>query len=262
MSDNVELVEEAFDAHISRPIVAVAAPWLHKRGVTPNAVSFVGLLLGVGAGFCFAGHGLWPILGMGLLLSLLVVDCVDGAIARLMPPSDRPWKGRMIDGICDALTIVSVITGMTVHLASLNLSVYGYSLGGLEWVVLGGITFAAMCYCTQALDKVKHRLKPNSPDHRVKEFALQEKNLWERILFVFFASNAGLDNSYREGDEERYRLLIIQGPTTRLMLASVTALLTAFYPSAFLVYFVATWVSVLYVVATEHRVRRMVEING
>lgn len=256
------LADETFDTHVSRPLAQRIAPWLYERGVTANAVSLVGALIGIGAGFAFAGQGLWPLVGMALLLSFLVVDCVDGAIARLAPPSDKPWKGRIFDGLCDATTLVSLVVGMTVHLSHLNLTVYGITPGPWEWSLLGVVTFAALTFCTQALDKAKHRLKPGSPDHRLKEFSQQPMSRSERALFVLFALNVPQHTEYREGDEIRYRLLLPQGPTIRMVLAAAAGLLTAFFPSAFLVYFALTWLSVFYVVAVQLHVRRLVAVRS
>lgn len=261
-ANRFDTYDEGFDAHVSRPIASRVGPWLHARGVSANVVSLAGAAVGVGAGFALAGQGLWPLVGMFLLLAFLVIDCIDGAIARLQPPSDKPWKGRIFDGLCDATAIIGLVVGMTVHLSHLNLSVYGITLGALGWSILGVATFAALTFATQALDKVKHRLKPGSPDHRVAEFAAMPMTLGEKVLFWIFSVNAAGDHSYREGDELRYRLLIVQGPTTRFVVAALAALMTAFYPSAFLAYMALTWLSVLYVIAVEFRVRRLVAVRS
>ncbi|MET0423830.1 MAG: CDP-alcohol phosphatidyltransferase family protein [Actinoplanes sp.] len=68
------------DPHASR-LVRLVAPY---RWVTPNRLTMLAGLIGVGAAACFVQGGRWWLAGGALLFHLaFVVDCMDGKLARL-----------------------------------------------------------------------------------------------------------------------------------------------------------------------------------
>lgn len=78
------------------PRLSAAAAWLDRRGVSPGAITGVGLGLGVGA--CVAaGYGIWGA-ALALWLANRMLDGLDGAVARRRGPTDL---GGMLDLLAD-----------------------------------------------------------------------------------------------------------------------------------------------------------------
>jgi len=74
-------------------LVRLVSPW---RRVTPNRLTALAAVLGLGAAGCFAGPGRWwPVLGALLFHCGFVADCMDGKIARLRD------EGSLFGGWCD-----------------------------------------------------------------------------------------------------------------------------------------------------------------
>ena len=111
------VLDEHFDASVSRPMARWLAKILHRRGFSADQVSIIAMGLGVSGGLCFTGEGLWPVLGGLLLLGMVITDCADGEVARLNPPSDKPWRGRILDGMADLGTVLAVHVAMVIVLA-------------------------------------------------------------------------------------------------------------------------------------------------
>jgi CDP-diacylglycerol--serine O-phosphatidyltransferase len=94
-------IEDPSNLWIVHPLARSLLPWFVARGISANAVSGGGLLLGTLAALAFANWRLWPFACIGLLLSMawLVADGLDGMIARATGTSSA--LGRFLDGICD-----------------------------------------------------------------------------------------------------------------------------------------------------------------
>ncbi|MFI6498338.1 CDP-alcohol phosphatidyltransferase family protein [Nonomuraea typhae] len=59
------------------------ARWAARRGLTPNQVTLISILLGIAAAACFAtGERPWMVAGGVLIYFAFVFDCVDGQVAR------------------------------------------------------------------------------------------------------------------------------------------------------------------------------------
>jgi hypothetical protein len=68
---------------VSRPVARRLTPLALRAGLTPNAITASSLLVGLVAAACFAVGDRWSlVLGAVLLQLSLVVDCVDGDVAR------------------------------------------------------------------------------------------------------------------------------------------------------------------------------------
>lgn len=86
-----------------KPALEAGARGLHHRGVTPDAVTFAGLALGLAAaGAIAAGAPGW---GLVLILLSRAADGLDGALARLGRPTDR---GAFLDIACDFLFYAAI----------------------------------------------------------------------------------------------------------------------------------------------------------
>ena len=68
---------------VSRPVARRLTPLALRAGLTPNTVTASSLVIGLGAAAAFAVGDRWAlVLGAVLLQLSLVVDCVDGDVAR------------------------------------------------------------------------------------------------------------------------------------------------------------------------------------
>ena len=95
---------------LDRPAQALIAPslqaagrWLVRRGVTADAVTWVGFGLGLAAAACIALQQ--PLAGLALLLASRLMDGLDGVVARLTAPTDR---GAFLDITLDFLFYASI----------------------------------------------------------------------------------------------------------------------------------------------------------
>jgi len=86
-----------------RPALALGARGLHRLGLSANAVTGVGFLLGVGAAVAIAQRRYD--VGLALLLASRLCDGLDGALARLTQPTDR---GAFLDIVLDFLFYAAI----------------------------------------------------------------------------------------------------------------------------------------------------------
>lgn len=255
-------LDETFDEHISRPIAASLGRTFHRWGLSANQVSVVALVCGVSAGVCIAGTGLWPLLGGILLIAMVILDCADGYVARLQPPSDKPFVGRMIDGYADLGTILAVHVGMIVHLANAGLNVGGHQLSTLEIVILGVLGVASLTWTSSIVDDLKNRLKPHSADHDVDKYADMEMTWFERFLFGswknYVASIKRFSGAHRPGGYDVFRAAQWVGPTHHLVGVAIAAMCVAWMPTAYFTYLLVAIVPAnLFMVAILARARRV-----
>ncbi len=87
-----------------RPLVLA----LDRMGLTPNAVSLIGLLISILAGWIAAKGGLFP--GALVLLVGSIFDMLDGNLARLQGKVSR--QGAFLDSNYDRLAEAAVFTGL------------------------------------------------------------------------------------------------------------------------------------------------------
>ncbi len=101
------VVEEWADRRFFRPAGWRIATWLMPTRISPDAVTFASLVLGILAGHLFWYRSAWINAG-GVLLFILsdVLDSADGQLARLRGTSTR--MGRILDGFADAGRFVSL----------------------------------------------------------------------------------------------------------------------------------------------------------
>ena len=94
-------IEDPSNRWLIHPAARALLPFAIRSGISANAVSLAGLVLGAGAGVAFAGWRtpwLAPV-GLALAVCWLVADGLDGMIARATGTSSA--FGRFMDGICD-----------------------------------------------------------------------------------------------------------------------------------------------------------------
>jgi len=76
--------EDGFVAtFLSRPLSRLLTPWALRLGLSPNQVTAASVVVGLGAAALFAVGEPWALVAGAVLLQLsLVIDCVDGDVAR------------------------------------------------------------------------------------------------------------------------------------------------------------------------------------
>ena len=94
-------IEDPTNLWIIHPAGRALLPWFVARGISANAVSVIGLLLGGFAALAYASWHAWPFAFLGLLFSIgwLIADGLDGMVARATKTASA--LGRTLDGICD-----------------------------------------------------------------------------------------------------------------------------------------------------------------
>lgn len=110
-------IEDATNLYFVHPISNLLTPIFARSGVTPNAVSLMGMTFGIGAGFAYFRYQdtRFAILGFVLMVAWHVMDGVDGQLARLMRSQSQ--LGKVLDGICDYVTFTSVYMGLALVLS-------------------------------------------------------------------------------------------------------------------------------------------------
>lgn len=238
------ILDERFDASLSRPIARWMARHLHRWGYTADQVSILGAGFGVSAGLCFTGSGLWPVLGGLLLLAMVVTDCADGEVARISPPSDKPWRGRMLDGFADLSTVISVHVAMVIVLSRSGIVIGGHAFGTFEALLLAVAGFVSFSWKSSVVDDIKQRLKKASVDRDIMKYKDQDKTFIERILwwsFVNYVRTAErLTGHGRPGGYDTFRLVAVVGPSHHLVAIALAGMLSPLAPNLFLTYFLLT----------------------
>jgi len=113
---------------VTRPLVGLLA----RLGVPPNALSFSQVVGGFMVLALVPDHPRWA---FGLFLALLLIDGLDGALARATGKAS-PF-GALVDQYCDHIREVTVIGGMALFgaLAILPAVLYGLIYTGLNFTV-------------------------------------------------------------------------------------------------------------------------------
>ena len=139
----LEDLVEPVNRYIQDPIAKQIVHLLKNTWITPNQVTYFSVLLGFASGYAFSFASPESLILGGILLeATLVLDCVDGQLARAKGTASE-W-GRLIDGIAGYFAYLAVIWGLIIGFPQ-----YGQVLkiiAGL--VILRAISYD---YCKQSL---------------------------------------------------------------------------------------------------------------
>jgi phosphatidylglycerophosphate synthase len=130
-------IEEPLNRWVLHPIAAWLVELLAPTGVTPNAVSVIGVVMMAGACACYARLA-WPwgpLLGLGFHLAWHVFDGADGQLARRTGKSSP--IGEIVDGVCDHVSHVILYFVLALMLQP--------AIGGWAWfwAAFSGVSRAA-----------------------------------------------------------------------------------------------------------------------
>jgi phosphatidylglycerophosphate synthase len=107
----LEDLMEPVNRYIQDPIAKQIVFFLKNTPITPNQVTYFSVLVGFASGFAFSfASPLALVLGGVLLEITLVLDCVDGQLARAKGMASE-W-GRLIDGIAGYFAYLAVVYGL------------------------------------------------------------------------------------------------------------------------------------------------------
>ena len=132
-------IEEFTNLHIIHPISSWLVPHFIRLNITPNMVSSFGMLCGLLAGLCYYHYQTqaFAILGFMLMFMWHVFDGADGQLARATQNFSE--IGKVIDGVCDYVTFISVYVGLSLALTPV--------VGGEIWYLS---IFAGICHAIQS----------------------------------------------------------------------------------------------------------------
>ena len=104
-------IHTSFNRRLCRPAVR----WLSHTSVTPNAVTFGGVVVSIFSGIAFARGNYWSYVAGALLCYLAgLFDEMDGMLARIKF-ADSPF-GTWLEGFADGLSYLLLFGGITVGL--------------------------------------------------------------------------------------------------------------------------------------------------
>jgi phosphatidylglycerophosphate synthase len=106
-------VEDPINLHVHRSLQLVLVRPLVATPITPNQVTLLSLLAGLGAAVSIARGQL--VLGAGLLFSSAILDGVDGMIARLKKTASD--TGHAFDGAADYAVNLATTVAAAWHLS-------------------------------------------------------------------------------------------------------------------------------------------------
>jgi CDP-diacylglycerol--glycerol-3-phosphate 3-phosphatidyltransferase len=109
---------------------------LDRLGLTPLAVSVIGLLITAVSGWIVARGGLFP--GAVVFLVGSGFDMLDGDLARLQ--GTVSCRGAFLDSCFDRLGEAFLFAGLTWYFATLPLGADPVALVLITWVVVGSLT--------------------------------------------------------------------------------------------------------------------------
>ena len=118
LSDQVSPVQEIIEPvnrYFHNPIAASIVQALKDTWVTPNQVTYVSVFVGLVSAYTFSLGTLQAFFFAGILLEVvLILDCVDGQLARAKKCSSD-W-GRLLDGIAGYIIYLAVLAGIMIGL--------------------------------------------------------------------------------------------------------------------------------------------------
>jgi phosphatidylglycerophosphate synthase len=107
----VKANDGVFTTFLVSPYSKYVARWAAHRGLTPNLLTTVSLLLGLAAAAAFAAGGrLWLVAGAVLLQVSFTADCVDGQLARYARRFSA--LGAWLDSVFDRVKEYAVYAGL------------------------------------------------------------------------------------------------------------------------------------------------------
>jgi len=122
----VKEIIEPVNRYLHNPIAASIVQILKNTWITPNQVTYVSIFFGLISAYIYSIGTAQTFFFAGILLELvLILDCVDGQLARAKKCSSD-W-GRLLDGIAGYVIYLAVLTGIVIGFNQeyITLAVFG-----------------------------------------------------------------------------------------------------------------------------------------
>ena len=200
---SVEEIIEPVNRYLHNPLAASIVQTLKNTRVTPNQVTYFSVFVGLVSAYIFSIGTLQAFFFAGILLEIvLILDCVDGQLARAKGCSSD--FGRLLDGIAGYVIYLSVLTGVMTGIDKEHIPLVVFGL----ITILRGIAYD---YCKltiittiqkgydgsvkEILDTYLKISKNNSTLFKVYYYYLQ----FQRLIFCgYFTSLAKFTGSEKE----------------------------------------------------------------
>ena len=103
--------EELFDLILFRPLAFLLVKGISSTPVTPNQLTFAGILFFLAAGIFISTGSVDAVLIAGILIGAgNVLDCADGQLARVKQAGSE--FGRILDGVGDYVSAIALFVGI------------------------------------------------------------------------------------------------------------------------------------------------------
>jgi phosphatidylglycerophosphate synthase len=108
ISARPEEIEEPLNRWLIHPVARRLVPVAIASGLSPNALSLLGMACGVLAGYAYSQWSDWrmALAGFAAMLGWHVCDALDGMVARATGRASA--FGRFLDGVCDYVVFIAV----------------------------------------------------------------------------------------------------------------------------------------------------------
>jgi hypothetical protein len=242
--------EEWIDERLHRPLAALFIRPLLATSITPNQVTVGAGLVGVFAGLLVFAAVERPALRLaaaGLLVAAVVLDCMDGQLARARGTSSK--TGDMLDGLADLAVNLTVLGGITYSLIVISRPAMG--MLGLAAMLSYGLQCSLFDFTKRLyLSRVGARPLPTAAElaqiERDRELARGDGRVVEAFLLWFYCRYLGTQRAVAAAipglapsalTEARMRLWTWLGLGTHLAVLYTTLAVAAVWTPALLVAF-------------------------
>ncbi len=124
---SAEEIIEPVNRYLHNPLAASIVQLLKDTSVTPNQVTYFSVFVGLVSAYTFSIGTLQAFFFAGILLEIvLILDCVDGQLARAKGCSSD--LGRLLDGIAGYVIYLSVLTGIMIGIDKEHISLVVFGL--------------------------------------------------------------------------------------------------------------------------------------
>mgnify|MGYP003951079753 CR=1 FL=1 len=124
---SAEEIIEPVNRYLHNPLAASIVQLLKDTSVTPNQVTYFSVFVGLVSAYIFSIGTLQAFFFAGILLEIvLILDCVDGQLARAKGCSSD--LGRLLDGIAGYVIYLSVLTGIMIGIDKEHISLVVFGL--------------------------------------------------------------------------------------------------------------------------------------
>ena len=250
-----EVFDETLALYILRPIAFIFVKLLYPTSITPNQVSLMTVIVGIMSGYFFSRGDVVSFVIAGSLYFLsLVLDCVDGMIARLK--NNETPVGRIIDGLSDYIVGILVYIGMGIGFGKGLIDIKYLPFNYWWFIVIAAIShiFHAIFVDYYRTEFMAHGLgkqistleEKNKFTAELDKIKHQKNKLFEKILIVVYLGYSHLQlfkkdkqkvygrETYYNSNKLLIKLWFWIGPTASAFIIIISAFL--FRPIIFFVF--------------------------